>query len=50
LEHAFPDFNINHQCKNFDQVLEWQGKNAVDEQAFVGFAFGVALEEIVPIL
>lgn len=35
LTHPFPDFNIDHKCKNFDAVVEWQEKNAMDERAFV---------------
>jgi len=34
LEHPWPDFEVNHQCKNFDAVLDWQKKNALDEKAF----------------
>lgn len=26
----FPDFNINHKCRSFDAILDWQEKNAVD--------------------
>ena len=36
LEHPFPDFNINHQCKDFDSILRWQDSMAVNETAFVG--------------
>ncbi|KAL3421692.1 hypothetical protein PVAG01_05848 [Phlyctema vagabunda] len=35
LDHAFPDFNIQHQCKSFDKIVEWQSKNAIDEDRFV---------------
>ncbi|KAL2705643.1 hypothetical protein AAEP93_000893 [Penicillium crustosum] len=35
LDHAFPDFNIEHKCKNYDAVLAWQQKNALDEDNFV---------------
>ena len=35
LDHAFPDFNIEHQCKSFDTIMEWQSKNAIDEDRFV---------------
>ncbi|TVY78361.1 hypothetical protein LSUE1_G007173 [Lachnellula suecica] len=33
LEHPWPDFQINHQCKNFDAIAEWQKENAMDEKA-----------------
>lgn len=36
FQHPFPDFNIPHQCKNFDSILSWQRKNALDEERFVG--------------
>ncbi len=35
LEHPFPDFNIDHQCKDWDAILAWQQQNALDEDAFV---------------
>ncbi|SPQ23037.1 457e02ec-0751-4628-9db1-f6dab1287fee [Thermothielavioides terrestris] len=35
LEHPFPDFNIQHRCKDYDAVLAWQRHNALDEGAFV---------------
>jgi Mycotoxin biosynthesis protein UstYa len=35
LDHQFPDFNINHQCKDFGAILEWQDQNGLDEKAFV---------------
>ncbi|EHK98252.1 hypothetical protein M7I_6019 [Glarea lozoyensis 74030] len=35
LDHAFPDFNTEHKCKDFGQILEWQDKNAIDEEKFV---------------
>ena len=28
--HAAPDFNINHQCRDFDALLEWRKENSVD--------------------
>jgi hypothetical protein len=45
LEHPFPDFNIDHQCKDYNAVMDWQSKNALDEEEFVrlkrpeGYAF-----------
>lgn len=35
LEHPFPDFNVQHQCKNYDTIMAWQEQNAVDEDEFV---------------
>ncbi|KAK4240930.1 hypothetical protein C8A03DRAFT_30897 [Achaetomium macrosporum] len=35
LEHPFPDFNIDHQCKDFDAIMAWQKKHALDEEAFI---------------
>jgi len=29
-----PDFNIMHQCRNFDAILEWQTANGVPEGEF----------------
>ncbi|KAJ5037226.1 uncharacterized protein L3040_007403 [Drepanopeziza brunnea f. sp. 'multigermtubi'] len=26
----FPDFNINHQCRDFDALVEWKEENGVD--------------------
>ncbi|KAF1937139.1 hypothetical protein EJ02DRAFT_458958 [Clathrospora elynae] len=30
----FPDFQIHHQCKNFDAVLDWQEHNSIDLHEF----------------
>ena len=35
LETPFPDFNINHKCRDFEAIKEWQNENAVDEHKFV---------------
>ncbi|GLB07147.1 hypothetical protein AtubIFM57258_002470 [Aspergillus tubingensis] len=35
LDHAWPDFNIQHQCKSYDTILDWQRRNALDEDDFV---------------
>ncbi|KAI0151869.1 hypothetical protein GGR57DRAFT_492858 [Xylariaceae sp. FL1272] len=32
---AFPDFNINHRCRDFSAIQEWQEKHAIDEDAFL---------------
>ena len=34
FSHPFPDFNINHRCRDFDTVLDWQRVNGVDNVAF----------------
>ena len=36
FERPFPDSSINHQCKNFESILEWQRKRGLDEESFVG--------------
>ncbi|KIN07665.1 hypothetical protein OIDMADRAFT_37083 [Oidiodendron maius Zn] len=35
LEFPFLDFKIWYQCKNYDAVMAWQKRNALDEDAFV---------------
>lgn len=35
LHHPFPDFNIHHQCRDFEAVRDWQNRHALDEEAFV---------------
>ncbi|KAG9195014.1 hypothetical protein G6011_00134 [Alternaria panax] len=30
----FPDFQINHRCKNFDAILDWQEHNSIDLHQF----------------
>ena len=32
--HAFPDFNINHKCRDFDAVLAWQEANSIPLEEF----------------
>ena len=34
-ERPFPDFNINHQCRDFDTVVRWQEENAVSMEEWV---------------
>ncbi|KAJ9228938.1 hypothetical protein DTO169E5_9027 [Paecilomyces variotii] len=31
---AFPDFNINHKCRDFDAILKWQEENSIDVDTF----------------
>lgn len=31
----FPDFNVNHQCRDFDTLLDWTMQNSVDEKMWV---------------
>jgi hypothetical protein len=31
----FADFNIDHQCRDFDAILQWQEENSVDQHRFV---------------
>ncbi|PYH46214.1 oxidase ustYa family protein [Aspergillus saccharolyticus JOP 1030-1] len=31
---AFPDFSVNHQCRDFDAILRWQEENSVDVDEF----------------
>ena len=33
--YPFPDFNINHQCRGFDTLLEWRKENSVDINKWV---------------
>jgi hypothetical protein len=33
-EHAFPDFNMNHKCRDFDAILAWQEDHAVSVEEF----------------
>ncbi|KAI5463888.1 hypothetical protein BGZ63DRAFT_506579 [Mariannaea sp. PMI_226] len=32
--HAFPDFNIDHKCRDFDAILAWQEEHAVPVEKF----------------
>lgn len=31
---AFPDFNVNHKCFDFERLLKWQEENSVDIEEF----------------
>lgn len=31
---AFPDFSVNHKCRDFDAILKWQEDNSVDVDLF----------------
>ncbi|KAE8352700.1 hypothetical protein BDV28DRAFT_165360 [Aspergillus coremiiformis] len=31
---AFPDFNVNHKCRDFDSILKWQEENSIDVDVF----------------
>ncbi|RAH53763.1 hypothetical protein BO85DRAFT_442082 [Aspergillus piperis CBS 112811] len=31
---AFPDFNVNHKCRDFDAILRWQEENSVNVDEF----------------
>ncbi|OOF90651.1 hypothetical protein ASPCADRAFT_211853 [Aspergillus carbonarius ITEM 5010] len=31
---AFPDFSVNHKCRDFDAILSWQEEHSVDVDAF----------------
>ncbi|KFY02194.1 hypothetical protein O988_02328 [Pseudogymnoascus sp. VKM F-3808] len=33
-KHAFPDFNINHKCRDFDAILAWQEENSIPVEKF----------------
>jgi hypothetical protein len=33
--YPFPDFNINHQCRDFDALLDWAIKSSVDLDMWV---------------
>jgi hypothetical protein len=33
-EHAFPNFNMNHKCRDFDAILAWQKEHAVSVEEF----------------
>ena len=35
LPHPFPNFQLNHKCKDFGAVLEWQRENGLDEERFL---------------
>ncbi len=35
VDPPFPDFNIEHKYKDYGAVMEWQRRNALDENAFV---------------
>ncbi|OKL58184.1 hypothetical protein UA08_06867 [Talaromyces atroroseus] len=31
---AFPDFSVNHKCRDFDAILKWQEDNSIDVDLF----------------
>ncbi|PWY91613.1 hypothetical protein BO94DRAFT_489481 [Aspergillus sclerotioniger CBS 115572] len=31
---AFPDFSVNHKCRDFEAILAWQEENSVDVERF----------------
>lgn len=33
--HPFPDFSINHQCRDFDTLVKWRKENSVDIDMWV---------------
>lgn len=35
VKHPFPDFSVDHQCRDFDAVKSWHDRNAVDVDNFV---------------
>lgn len=35
VDHPFPDFSVDHQCRDFDAVKSWHDQNAVDVDNFV---------------
>lgn len=35
IDHPFPASNIEHKCRDFGSILEWQRRNALDEKEFV---------------
>lgn len=39
-DYVFPDFNIDHKCRDFDAILDWQEKNSVDVEELTKFGPG----------
>ena len=37
MQYPFPDFNINHQCRDFAAIKQWQNEHAVNEDDFVAY-------------
>lgn len=35
VEHPFPDFSVDHKCRDFESLKDWHDKNAVDVDNFV---------------
>jgi hypothetical protein len=33
--YPFQDFNVNHQCRDFDRLLDWAIENSVDEDMWM---------------
>ena len=33
-ENAFPDFSMNHRCRDFEAILAWHDEHAVELKAF----------------
>ena len=33
--YPFPDFNVNHQCRDFDALLDWAMENSVDVEMWM---------------
>jgi hypothetical protein len=37
--HPYPDFNTNHQCRNFESVIEWAKQKAATVPRHSGHHF-----------
>lgn len=45
-ELPFPDFSINHQCRDFDTLLQWRRENSVDMEKLNGMVKPLGAKEI----
>ncbi|PVH69160.1 hypothetical protein DL98DRAFT_626242 [Cadophora sp. DSE1049] len=45
-DNSFPDFSINHQCRDFNVLAEWRDKNAVDMNKWDKMKKPVGVKEV----
>jgi hypothetical protein len=46
--HPFPDFNLYHQCRDFDTLVDWRKENAVDVDMWINMKKPAGVNEIPP--
>ncbi|KAE8446179.1 hypothetical protein EG329_012404 [Mollisiaceae sp. DMI_Dod_QoI] len=46
--YPFPDFNINHQCRDFDALVEWRKREGVDIEKWVKMKKPEGVKQVEP--